>query len=349
MEWAYDRTPKENDATEYVYRKTKNSTLSKNVGRMMSLYDFLHSRKFESPKEIQNSVFYDSAHKQRMFSPKQSATIFKLLAKSGGGGEVFDKILRRASQLTPEFIQEPLNAASPWIFILKTLESNEQFGPFLSIALDSATHSLPVIAAASQNLAPEIIGLVPIPEAGPIGAVIGWAVASIFTFFCLIINVSREHFDEAFINSFLLIPFIGSSLHNAAMKGDDFLSRTAEKRNPLIKSVKTIPLLGTLLGDVLESIIPDLDYDPNDPEHVQKAAEIRDRMHQGLKEHGSNLMSKIKDHPNFQQLQAHPKFQQLSNMVAPHVKRLTNGGKRFSTLRHTNNKWKTLRKKFVKH
>ena len=62
MDWVYDDTPstKYGDTIEkYVYSRSKNKHLSKTTERIISLYNFLRSRKFKNAKELRDSVFLD--------------------------------------------------------------------------------------------------------------------------------------------------------------------------------------------------------------------------------------------------------------------------------------------------
>jgi hypothetical protein len=126
--------------------------------------------------------------------------------------------------------------------------------------LDATVSTLPVISTTIQNMAPELIGLVPIPEASLVGVVIGWLLASTFVILNMAIHVSRDHFGEAFIVSFGLIPLVGTSLYNAALSGQRFLGKLSKKRSKLINSARLIAGDGT--GNILEAIVPDLNSVP---------------------------------------------------------------------------------------
>jgi hypothetical protein len=331
MEWALEDTPKKKDeiaVSNFLFKRTKNEKVAKNVGRMLNLHSFIRSQKFKSAQELRNKIFSDSAHTKPLFSLKQADTLIKLQKQRGGGGVIIERLIGRVSQsikeFTPDSVEGPLETIKPWIFILESLEKNEEIGPLISIALDTATHSLPVIASTVENITPELAGLIPIPESSTIGIAVGWFIAAQFTLLSLALNMSRGHFDEVFINSFLLIPLVGTSIHNAAMKGDDFITETAGKRNKLLNAVrKTVPLFGEAIADILETVIPDLLYDPDNPEHVAKAAENR---------------QKIDDH-----------ITKLKEIADKHLDSLAEGGKRFSTRKRKHTKWRTQRKRFVRH
>ena len=185
-----------------------------------------------------------------------------LKTQKGGDRDIINNLIGRvvntARNYTPGIILTPIDYATPFILILRTAERAPALGPFISIWLDAATSALPVIASSIQNITPTVIGFLPIPEAGPIGAIIGWAVGAIFVFMAIGINISRGRFGEGFIDSFLLIPFVGTSLHNAASKSEEFVLKAAMNRLKVIKSAKSIPLVGQTVSGVINNYTPDL-------------------------------------------------------------------------------------------
>jgi hypothetical protein len=270
MDWVYDDTPSSeygDTIKKYVYSRSKNKQLSKNTERIISLYNFLKSHQFKNPKELRNSVFLDKNKREHIFSEDQSKLLFRMLKTQKGGNEsgadtadkVADKVIDAARSVTPEFIKGPIDTVTPYVLILRTVERAPALGPFISIWLDAATATLPVIATTIQNITPTIVGFLPIPEAGPIGSMIGWGMSAMFIFMAIGINMSRGHFGEGFINSFLLIPFVGTSLHNAAIKGEKFVTNLFGKRKEVIKSAEYVPIIGSTISRGLDSIIPTLD------------------------------------------------------------------------------------------
>ena len=266
--------PKEIAIIKYLKETTGNEELANNAGRMVGLYNFLERNHFSSPDEIHNAVFVGS---EPMFTLEQSEKIYGMMsdAKFVGGAELptqqqehvelLDNLIIRLIYFvrgwTPKFILDNVDSVTPFLFILRTFEHNEVVGPLLGVALDAVTSILPTIASTIQNLSPTIIGLLPLPEAGPVGALIGWAVSSLFTFLAMALHISRGHFGQAFIVSFLMIPFAGASLYSAAMSGQRVLTRTADRRTKLINTVTH--LLGETAGQVANSVIPDVLYDPS--------------------------------------------------------------------------------------
>ena len=265
--WAFDDSlPKETSKTivSYLQKQTHDKDLATNTGKLWSLYKYLTSRKFSSPDEIRESVFLDSKHTEHAFTPSQAKQVYDLLYSKKGGAssedvEVLDNVILRwiyfIREWTPAFVTDITDELTPYIFILKGMEENEEFGVLLGVALDATEAGLKTTAGAIQSMAPIIVGLLPLPEAGPIGAILGWMVSSVFIVLLVAIHISREHFGQAFISSFGLIPIVGQSLYNAAMSGERFLTKTSAKRERLIESTRKV--LGDGVADTLESTIPD--------------------------------------------------------------------------------------------
>lgn len=385
--WAYDDLPvdpREDVITDYLDDNTDDFNLAKNAGRMWGLYLYLSSRTFQSPAEVQSSVFMDSQRTKPMFTESQATSIFELLNAQKGGAitasdeqvEVLDNMIMKwvyfIREWTPAFITDTTDTFAPYVFILKGLEENEEYGVLLGVALDSAEAGLKSTAAVIQNMAPVIIGLLPLPEAGPVGAVIGWMVASVFIFLLLAIHVSRRQFGQAFIVSFGLIPIVGESLYNAAMSGEKFVQKTAEKRGRLIKNVRK--MLGDEIADILDGVIPDplapavaedgQPQTPTDTPQPNKIGNIFNNLQSTLRGQQQSLTDRLKIGNTVNNLQStlgeQPDFKQYISQIGNTINKLGSfvnqdskiksegGGKGFSRKQVKTSKWRTQRRKFVK-
>lgn len=330
--WAYDDLPvdpREDVITNYLNETTDDFNLAKNAGRMWGLYLYLTTHIFQSPADVHASIFMDSRRTKPMFTETQATSIFELLNTQKGGAaetpEVLDNMIMKWVYFirgwTPAFITDTTDTFAPYVFILKGLEENEEYGVLLGIALDATEAGLKSTAAVIQNMAPVIIGLLPIPEAGPVGAVIGWMVASVFIFLLLAIHVSRRQFGQAFIVSFGLIPIVGESIYNAAMSSEKFLQKTSEKRARLIKNVRK--MLGDSIADTLDAVVPNplgpVDGNPTLPEQPMQIP----------------TSPPVKQQTPEAQAQINQYLSQL-------------GGKGFSRKQAKTSKWRTQRRKFAK-
>ena len=150
----------------------------------------------------------------------------------------------------------------PYVFVVDTLENNETFGPALSVGLDATTLVLENLTTTVQNMAPDIIGLFPLPEAGPIGAIVGWAITLPLSGTATAIHFSRGNFGEAFLTSLLMLPIVGSTAHNMAIKSDRFIMKLADKR----KRFEKVPIVGTFV----KNFVPDITGADDPPETVEE-------------------------------------------------------------------------------
>lgn len=329
MTWSLEDNPlnhKELEIYKYIKKQSGNSGLAHTVSRFIDLREYLDTHTFDSPAELRKSIL---SHGSPIFSKTESEHLFNLIAKTGGGGadvdiadNVINQWVRYMYEWQPSFIQEGVDMVSPYVFIAKTLESGP-FGPLLSIALDSVTATLPVIATAAENLTPEIIGFLPIPEAGPVGAIIGWMIASVFVVLSMLIHLSRAHFGQAFLISFLLIPFLGTTLYNGALSGEKLATKVVAKREKLINTVSD--LFGEVPATVVEAAIPDPLETPEDTS--KKQVDLLDMGKKTI----SGLTSAVGLPTSLHEL-------------AEKVEGPKTGGKRLSRHNHSKGKWRTQRR-----
>jgi hypothetical protein len=147
---------------------------------------------------------------------------------------IVDRWLKFWFALTPEFIKDPINMVSPFMYPLKTLESIPVYGDTLALAVDVAAQMNKNAAKMAQMYTPMLMGFLPIPEASTVGIVVGYMISTIFIFFNMIIFTTRHHFGEAFKQSLALIPFVGMALENFADSGDGLLGRYGKARLRII-------------------------------------------------------------------------------------------------------------------
>lgn len=263
MVWNLEDNPidhKELEIYKYIKQQSGNTQFAHTVSRFIALRDYVDAHRFDSPADLRKNVLSNGSP---LFSKSESEQVFKLTAKTGGvtgtelsvADNVVNQWARYLYEWQPGFIRDGVDAVSPYIFISKTLEAGK-FGPIFSVALDAITATLPSIAATLEDLTPQILGFVPLPEAGPVGAIIGWLLASIFIILGMLIHLSRQHFGQAFVMSFLLIPFLGISLYNGALSGERFLTRTSARRERMINTVSD--LFGKEAAVAVEAVTPDL-------------------------------------------------------------------------------------------
>jgi len=326
MVWNLEDNPlkhRELEIYKYVKRQSGDTNLAHTVSRFVDLREYLDTHSFDSPAELRKNVL---SHGVPIFSKNESEHLFKLVAKTGGADvDIADNIINQwvgyMYEWQPSFIQDGIDMISPYVFIAKTLESGP-FGPLLSIALDAVTATLPTIATSVENLTPEIIGFLPIPEAGPVGAIIGWMIASVFVVLSMLVHLSRGHFGQAFIISFLLIPFLGTTLYNGALSGEKFVTKTVAKREKLINTVSD--LFGEIPATVVEAAVPNPLEPPEDSS--KKRAELLETGKKTI----SDLASAVGLPASLHDL--------ADKIEGPR------GGKRLSRHNHSKGKWRTQRR-----
>jgi hypothetical protein len=158
--------------------------------------------------------------------------------KEDTSGSAYDAIVDRWLKfwfaLTPEFIKDPINMISPFMYPLKTLESIPVYGESLAVAVDVVAQMNKNLSKMAQMYTPMIMGLLPIPEASTVGIIVGYMISTMFIFFNMIIFTTRHHFGEAFKQSLALIPFAGMALENAADSGDGLVGKYGKARLKVI-------------------------------------------------------------------------------------------------------------------
>lgn len=364
MEWELNDPPEHKEEeilVKYLTKELGDHEAAKLAGRMWSLYTFLEVADFENPEELREHVLSNG---KPLFTEKEAEQVFSMIPHQTGGAEdveLLDNMVHRwlsfVYSWTPEFITDVTDSVTPYVFILKTIEYDTSFGPFIGIALDSANAILPSIATTIQNVTPDIVGLVPIPEAGLVGAIIGWMVASGFIFVAMVLNISREHFGQAFIQSFQLIPFVGTSMYNAAMSGERFLKKTASRRERLIETTRNT--LGDDAASVVDTIIPDPLYNPDTTPlsatpkptfNIPSLSDLKSMATSKLGELGLPSVEQLKQR-GIQELSSRGlSVEGIKQKALEQIPKLTQpaqqAGKRLSRRHHTYGKWQTRR--FVK-
>jgi hypothetical protein len=315
MGWSLESNPLNHHELEiykYIKRNTGNNEFAKTVSRFIDLRNYLDSHPFKSAEELRSNVLSNGVP---IFSRPESEQLFGLLAKKGGADiEIIDNVVRQWANFIyewqPSFLKGVIDIVSPYVFIASALEQLPVVGPLYTISLNSITATLPIIAASVENVTPTIIGSLPIPEAGPVGSIIGWMIASQFVVLSMLINISRDHFGQAFLLSFLMVPFLGTSLYNAALSGEKFIKKTAVERGRLLESAGA--LFGEPTAAVVDALVPDL-------------LETEDQPKKTLPELGLPSVHTMAD--------------KVADVIAG-----PDGGKRLSSHVHSKGKWRTRRR-----
>lgn len=287
--WDFDapiQDPRLLRVQEYLTQTLQSTKAGVNAVRMLGLYEFLKAHHFSTPEELRMSVIKQG---EPLFTSEEAEQVFENLKQKGGGApppEFFDKMFRTLLSVNPfELIAKvksmlPMGSSGPgsgfsfpfpiptyamlqpWLFILYAFERDSQYGPPLSVALDTVTKMLPTIALSIQSFAAPLAGAIPLPGGGAVGAMIGWAVSAVFVFIAILMNLSRRKFGTAFVTSMNLIPLAGPALNEAAEDLESTMARVSKRRDKLVQSARSI--LGDGVATQLNNVIPDLDTEEDD-------------------------------------------------------------------------------------
>jgi hypothetical protein len=354
MAWTLQSQPvdsRELDVYKYLTTQTGNPQLARNVTQFMDLRKYIDTHNFQSASELRKNVLSDG---QPLFNESQSKILFEKTKKRGGGS---DSALRGLVDFfygwTPYgFTIIAEDVITPNIYILSVLEKDPEAGPLYTVALDAVTAALPPAATAISNITADVIGAIPIPESGPVGGLIGWMVGSVLSFLVMLVHLSRRHFPEAAMLSFDLIPFVGEALYQAALAGEKFVKKTADKREDLIKT--TTNLYGNEIGGIVSDLIPDLEVQTPDtfqapPDTVQLAETLKNNIPspmslvpEGMPTSLDQAKQMATDHVS--KLGLPTSVDQAKQMAADKVRSSIAGGKPLSSRLRSKDKWRTQRK-----
>lgn len=282
--WDFDaptQDPRIQNVQSYITQRSQSTKAGLNAARMLGLYGFLKAHPFSSPEDLRKAVTQGG---EPMFTPEEAAQVHEALKQKGGGApppEFFDKIIRKLLTINPFTLLEMAKSFLPMpsstgtgglpfqlpslkslIFMLYAFERDPNYGPLLSVALDTTTKLLPTIAMSAQTMAAPLAGLIPLPGAGAAGAMIGWAVGAVFAFTAILMNLSRRKFGTAFVTSMGLIPVAGPAIMEAAEDLESTMARVSQRREKLVQSTRSV--LGDAIASQVEGIIPDLTTEQED-------------------------------------------------------------------------------------
>ncbi len=240
--------------------------IEKNVGKAFNLYRFLAMHLHTPAHELVNQITENGkplftaeniADMQAVIQTHKDTPYFKKITGQRGGGapiagapaaadptrsKFWDKLIRKMSHTIGSFVPigELCRNWEFYIFFLYSLEQFEMIGPFVSMALDSVTLSLPVMSDLASTGVESLFMLLPIPYAALIGEIAGYIIGTLFLLFAIMLNMNRKHFGSAFKVSLELIPMFGDILAEAATNLEVAMERATASRERMLKSLKTL-------------------------------------------------------------------------------------------------------------
>ena len=259
MVWDFRGRHSQYRAGQIVYKHTKSTEIRDSVNRALDLVETLMKKKFASPTELRA---YFVSGTQPLFSPGLAEKVYKkhYSQKGGAQGLVGDLVENTASGLvTLLFGEKPVESTfHNVVFFLKDIETNGiSFLPFIPIALISS--SIEIFVEFLLNAATDVevlepwVGLLPIPEAGAVGGVIGEAIKAVLAFLAGAIALSRQDFETAFEAFLLSIPIAGIML-TRAYRSEEKIS--GKYKAAITETINTLPSVQTLVSSGSPAALP---------------------------------------------------------------------------------------------
>ncbi len=254
--WNYDDNHPSSTYGQIVGKRLGEEA-GKAVDRIIDVYRVLANTKFTSPGELRNS-FFDGDNP--LFSETQSQNIYKQLQQKTGGGSRDGSVLNNISQqlidmISGTYVAGPVDprltnliaavqtfvrGALPFVFVLHTLEQAPMFGELVGTALDITAATLPVAATAIQSQTPALVGLIPLPFAGPVGIGLGWLFSFFFLWVAMVIGLSRKDFSAAIEATAGMIPVIGGTAMRAVASADKVATKLSARAQKIYDSIQEV-------------------------------------------------------------------------------------------------------------
>ena len=227
---------------------------------LFSLYKYLESNSIRTPKEIEESAYYDEAKTRPVFSPKIARSISSVMKHSGGavGGAgddaiVLDRIIRGMIGYIQSWLPSPIsgtmNNAYSFITILKRFEQMPGVGEFVDIGKEAVVQGTTTAVVGANDIAADV--------GGPAGAAVVAIPSAIATFGVVITHILDDELGEAMLVSFLAIPFIGPTLYKAAGSLGKFGRKMFEHKSTIVGTTRTF--LGDGIADKVDYFIPKME------------------------------------------------------------------------------------------
>jgi hypothetical protein len=249
--------------------------IGNNVGKAFNLYRFLATHLHTPARDLVSKITEGGkplftadniADMQAVIATQKDTSYFKQITgaasgqrggavpapapAAGAGAAAFDptrskfwdKLIRKMSHTVGSFV--PIGTLCKnwefYVFFLYSLEQFEMVGPFVSMALDSITLSLPVMSDIASTGIESLFMLLPVPYAALIGEILGYVVGTLFLLFAIMLNTNRKHFGSAFKVSLELIPMFGDILAEASTNFEVAMERALASRERILATLKPL-------------------------------------------------------------------------------------------------------------
>lgn len=318
MVWIYNSplTEKERKAEHVLKERFSDSDLAKHTVKIVSLIGVVKSKKFQSPKELENYFFYDKDQKEPIFNKTTSERLFKELNKQTGGAvsnyPFLDYSVKQSLEkircIIPDYILYPVE--NFYSLLSTPLLSLKQNVPLADVAISAANG----MAETGINA----VGDIAKTFGGPVGSIISIPLVALAASVAATSSLLQRDLGQSVIYIVSALPFIGSIM----VKGLDKINKQALKIGSYPTIAYYIPGMYEFINEQRKEkgLAPLEPPQPFDPSKM-----IQD----GIQSNS---------------------YVQKAKSLAPVSSFPAVGGKRFSTRKHTiNNKWrKTRRNKSAK-
>jgi hypothetical protein len=226
------------------------------IVRFLSLYKYINTHPVRSAKELETIAYYDTNKSRPVFNSSIATKLFKRMKQSGGvaGDEalLLDKAIRGMIGYISEYLPYPIqtfgSTAYYYATFLKRAEEMPVFGPYIDIGKEAAVQGTKTFIVGANDIATDI--------GGPAGAVAVALPAAIATLFVIVTHLLEDELGEAFLVSFLAVPFVGPTLYKAAGSLGKFGQKMFEHKDTIVGTTRTF--LGDGIGDQVEYLIPNM-------------------------------------------------------------------------------------------
>jgi len=341
--------PEELKIYKYVLKQSKNPKFAKIVTRFLNVYEYIKLNKFESAKDLQANIL---SNDKPLFTDEEAEKIFEMSVMRGGESKypvlnnVFRQFLGWIYQWQPDVLKDftdNITDLKENLQIFKHIREDYELGEIYGIVLDSITEIIPMNVTIIENIANEL------PVVGPASGLIATMISSVLIVFNNMLHFAEGDDGAIIVDSFLMIPFIGTSLHSAAVSAEKQLGKISEKRQKLIDTVRRS--FGEEEGELIAQYIPDLDnldsYQVPTIEGLQTSAlSLADK--RGLPTSIDAVKDMAGQHIQglAQQRGLPTSIDAVKDMAGQHLQGLAQqrGAKRLTSSRPHKKKWGTLKK-----
>jgi len=266
MVWNLEDIPEDKELKiyRYVFKRSKNKEFALTLTRFLNLYEYLTLHKFKSAEELQKNILSNG---KPLFSKKEAEEIFEMSVMRGGESKfpvlnnVFRQFLGWIYKWQPEVLQnftDNVLDIKERLQIFKNIREDYELGEIYGLILDSITEIIPMNVTVIENVASEI------PVVGTVSGLIATMISSVLIVFNNIIHFTQGDDAGVIVDSFLMLPFIGTSLHSAAISAETQLGNLTEKRQKLIATIQRA--FGDEEAQLFAQYVPDLnDLDSYQP------------------------------------------------------------------------------------